>query len=1081
MNKRKTALMLILLILAALNIGAARPSAHELLRASGISGGIALHIGCNDGRLSAALHSSDRLLVHGLDTEAQDVKIAQAYIDSLGLYGRVWAEHYDGKNLPHGDNLVNLIVLEDAGELATEEIVRVLAPNGVLLVKADSPLLPLSGLKKSGDLDGWIKYTKPWPEAIDEWTHFLYDASGNAVSKDRQVGHPRHLQWYAGPKHSRHHDALASMSAMTSSGGRVFYIFDEGPISVVHQPSKWKLIARDAFNGKLLWKRAIPTWMTHLYNFRAGPQQLPRRLVSVGDKVYVTLGFAAPVTQLDGATGKTVQTYAGSEKTEELIYHQGMLLTVKGDPNILMDRSDQAHGYWDLAENEQPGVDKQISAYDADTGSPLWTVRSENLKYITPLSLCAQDDRVFYLDNRELHCLDAESGQQRWASPFSTRGLFIRSYAPTVAIHDDVIMCLTWNRLHGFSVKTGALLWENKGSMGFGSPGDLFGINGKVWLTPLTKSIWRESKRNKDGIITTGIAIPRTDFLKQGKTGVGIDVHTGEIVDDLPFAHNQHHHRCYRDKATERYLLIGYSGIQLVDPETKKGAVNQWVRGLCQYGIMPANGYIYVPTHPCRCYGNFLVNGFFALGERNSMDGHRLTPVLEKGPAYAQASTRCDAWSGLGGQGGWPTYRGNIRRSASTKDELPDRLSPKWETRIGPGISAPVITGNSVFVAQKDGYAVHCLDRKTGVRKWKFLANGPIDSPPTIYAGLCLVGCGDGSVYCLNAETGDLAWRFKVSGMERRVGSENRLESPLPVSGSVLVLEDVVYFAAGRSSNLDGGIRIYGLDVWTGKTLHSRVVASGFWSQNAEDGIADSANGRKGKLVTGALADLLISDGNSISMRQIGLTKTLAKGSRGTTILPSIGLLDDSWFDRRGWSYQRMAGQLIVHDDDAAYSVANLYTGLKQRRKGQYAQYNQVGHFHQKFTRYEEEHFPLGSKISRADSDKKTDTAKRAWSIEERFQARAMVLAGKRLYLAGWLDAMAIELKTGRPLFKGNADPHESVLHVYKAANGQRVAEYRLACDPVFDGIAAAYGDLFIALKNGRLLCMGPDPQVSTE
>ena len=1127
MNKRKTALMSIPLYLAVLSMGMARPSAHELLQASGISGGIAVHIGCNDGRLTAALHSSDSLLVHGLDTDAGDVRKAKLHIDSLGLYGRVWAEKYDGKNLPHGDNLVNLIVLEDAAQLAAEEIVRVLAPKGVALVKADSLLLgsagkvalassgpfstwlhpapstikPISpaspslpgekiarsradgglsrqslgsaGLKKTGELDGWIEYTKPWPDAIDEWTHFLYDASGNAVSKDRQVGHPRHLQWYAGPKHSRHHDALASMSAMTSSHGRLFYIFDEGPTSVIHRPSQWKLIARDAFNGKLLWKREIPTWMTQLYNFRAGPQQLPRRLVSVGDKVYVTLGFSAPVTQLDGATGKTLLTYQGSEKTEELIHHQGTLLTVKGDPDILIAKSDQAHGYWDLAEDEASTVDKSIVAYDAKTGTQLWTATGPNLRHLTPLSLCAHDDRVFYLDNQELHCLDAQSGKQCWASSFPTQGLFIRSYAPTVAIHDDVIMCLTWNRLHGYSVETGQLLWENKGSIGFGSPGDLFGINGKAWLTPLTKSIWRESKRNKDGIITTGIAIPRTDFLKEGKTGVGIDIHTGEIVAELPFAHNQHHHRCYRDKATERYILIGYSGIQLVDPQTKIGAVNQWVRGICQYGIMPANGYIYVPMHPCRCYSSVLVAGFFALAERNSMDEHALTPVLEKGPAYAQVSMRRNTQQDLYAQEGWPTYRGNLKRSGSTRDELPGTLSQRWVARIGEGITAPVVAGDSVFVAQKEGYALHCLARKDGTRKWKFLANGPIDSPPTICAGLCLVGCGDGSVYCLDAETGALAWRFKVSGLERRIGSENRLESPLPVSGSVLVLEDVVYFAAGRSSNLDGGIRIYGLDLRTGKELHSRVIASGFWRQGDDHGIADSPNGRKGKLINGALADLLISDGTTISMRQVCLSKTLTRGSRGATILPSIGLLDDTWFDRRGWTYKRTAGQLIVHDDNAAYSVANPYTGLKQRRKGQYEQYNQLGHFHQKFTRYEEDHFPLGSKLSGVSQGKKSDAAKGSWSIEETFQARAMVLAGKRLYLAGWLDAMSIELKTGRPKSGDNTDPHDAVLRVYSAANGQRVSEHKLDSDPVFDGAAAAYGDLFISLKNGNLVCMG--------
>ena len=29
---------------------------------------------------------------------------------------------------------------------------------------------------------------KAWPKEIDEWTHYYYDAKGNAVSKDKQVG-----------------------------------------------------------------------------------------------------------------------------------------------------------------------------------------------------------------------------------------------------------------------------------------------------------------------------------------------------------------------------------------------------------------------------------------------------------------------------------------------------------------------------------------------------------------------------------------------------------------------------------------------------------------------------------------------------------------------------------------------------------------------------------------------------------------------------------------------------------------------------------------------------------------------------
>ena len=67
---------------------------------------------------------------------------------------------------------------------------------------------------------------------------------------------------------------------------------------------------------------------------------------------------------------------------------------------------------------------------------------------------------------------------------------------------------------------------------------------------------------------------------------------------------------------------------------------------------------------------------------------------------------------------------------------------------------------------------------------------------------------------------------------------------------------------------------------------------------------------------------------------------------------------------------------------------------------------------------------------------------------------------------------MPIELKTGRPKNPDNPDPHDSVLQVYSTDDGKRTSEYKLEGDPIFDGAAAAYGQLFISLKNGKLVCM---------
>ncbi len=991
-----------------------------------------------------------RYLVHVLDTDQADIETARAEFDQLGIYGKASAETFDGTHLPYGDHTINAIVVNDPMQVPVEELDRVLAPGGVLMVRGEvSPdgIVPQKW-DKIGPLGLW---RKPWPETIDQWPQFLRDASGNAVSRDECIYRPRHMQWYAGPRHSRHHDALSSLSAMTTGGGRMFYIFDEGATSLMHRPPHWKLIARDAFNGKLLWKRDIPTWMTHLYNFRAGPKQLPRRLVSVDDHVYTMLGLSAPIVKLDAATGETLLTYPGSEKAEAIVLHDDRLLAVIGDPELWVEKSDGCHGYWELVEYGAPTVKKKIVAYNTESGEILWSVTGDHLEFLAPLSLSGKGKNVFYLDHRNLHCLDASSGEERWIASFETEGLFLRSYAPTVVACEDVLLCLTWNRLRAYSVADGRLLWENQGAIGFGSPGDLFVIGEKVWTIPMRKSIWRESRRNKDGIVTTGIDIPKTDFLNEAKTAVALDLHTGEITDELPFAHTQHHHRCYRNKATENYLLIGHSGIQVVDPQTREGITHRWVRGMCQYGIMPANGLLYVPPDTCRCYGTGKINGFFALSDSNSWEAIPHDPVVRKKPAFSKVSSTEEPSPILSKQ--WPTYRGNMERSGSNEVALPRNLSTIWQTEIGPSVTAPVIADGKVWVAEKDAYQVYCLDLETGNSLWKFFANGPVDSPPTIDQGRCLFGCGDGSVYCLDARDGTLAWRFKTSKLERRIGHDDRLASPLTIHGSPLVIDGTVYFAAGYSSNLDGGIRLYGLEASTGKLRYFRQLASGPWGDDGK---------------WGYLSDILVSNGEKIGMRGLVFDKELNPARGRGLLVATTGLLEDSWFHRMEWKAPRGRGQLIVFDPDRTYSVVNPYTGLKKRRKGMYKEFDQVGHFHQKFTRYREEFFPVGTVVNRASGEADGD-----WSKEMAFQPRAMVLAADHLCLAGWTDEVVIEPKTGRALDPSQPDPHDAFLRIYSAESGELVSQQPLSTEPVFDGMAVVEGKLLLCLKNGEVLCLG--------
>jgi hypothetical protein len=208
---------------------------------------------------------------------------------------------------------------------------RILTPRGVAIVreKANEAWLSRIPHPVSRIGDGFVMFTKPVPAEIDEWTHYLHNPAGNPVAEDDAVKPPRQLQWVSDPKWARHHEHMASMNALVSSGGRLFFICDEGPkVSMLHPP-EWKLTARDAFNGLLLWQRSIDDWFSHLHPLKNGPASMPRRLVVDDDHVYVTLGIDQPVSVLDATTGKTLRVCRGTEGTQEIILSEGRLFSGK--------------------------------------------------------------------------------------------------------------------------------------------------------------------------------------------------------------------------------------------------------------------------------------------------------------------------------------------------------------------------------------------------------------------------------------------------------------------------------------------------------------------------------------------------------------------------------------------------------------------------------------------------------------------------------------------------------------------------------------------------------------------------------
>ncbi|MHC4179211.1 MAG: outer membrane protein assembly factor BamB family protein [Planctomycetota bacterium] len=779
-----------------------RASARQILDAAELQGGLIVHLGCGDGKLTAALHAGENFLVHGLDTDADAVRQAREHLEGLGVYGRVSVERFDGRRLPYADNLVNLVVAENLGGVAVDEALRVLAPGGVLYAKQDGR---------------WRKVVKPRPADIDEWTHYLHDASGNPVAHDQVVGPPGHVQWIAGPRHTRSHEHIPGIYALVSTGGRIFYIVDQAPIASIRELPRWHLVARDAYNGLLLWERSVPSWFPHIVNWGQTPRQLQRKLVAVGGRVYVTLGLHAPLSSVDAATGETIKVYENTRGTEEIVFHKKtLLLAVRSvtDERVaeqarwaqLLRRSKSPLHARETADplvkrlraTEAKG-EKAVLALDADSGRLLWKKAGAKASGLRTCSLSASGGRVFYQNGKDVICLDLNSGRELWSA----------SSTPLRMMYDDNVFCADGKAITALSVETGRPRWTQATSVI--QIRDVFVAGGSLWVGGF-KPI-----KGKRGPSWGPYFVTQRDLA------------TGKMLRHIEPENPGHHHRCYSNKATDRYILGGRRGTEFIDLESGEVLWNSWARGVCKYGVMPCNGLLYAPPHACGCYMAAKLTGFNALAPRRDEGPEARDEAqsrrLERGPAY-ESPTPDPSPLTPGLSDNWPTYRHDAGRSGCTRLPVPAALRRRWQADVGGKLSSPTVAQRRVFVASVDEHRIAAVDADSGRSLWSFTAGARVDSPPTLYRDRAIFGCRDGYVYSVRLSDGALAWRLQAARRLGRVVTNGQLESASPVHGSVLIEDGVAYFTAGRSSYLDGGIELYRVEPGTGKTLSRTPIYS---------------------------------------------------------------------------------------------------------------------------------------------------------------------------------------------------------------------------------------------------------------
>ena len=484
---------------------------------------------------------------------------------------------------------------------------------------------------------------------------------------------------------------------------------------------------------------------------------------------------------------------------------------------------------------------------------------------------------------------------------------------------------------------------------------------------------------------------------------------------------------------------------------------------------MPCNGLLYAPPHACGCYIAAKLTGFYALAPtrlgRAGLAPERQRPDvrsqkserLERGPSYGTIE---NPKSKIENPHEWPTYRHDAQRSGCTPCPVPVVLRRRWQADVGGKLTSPTVADGKVFVASVDEHRICAIDADSGLPMWDFTAGARVDSPPTLYANRAIFGCRDGYVYSLRASDGALAWRLRAAGAERRITACGQIESATPLYGSVLVLapassdanrgsgqDSTAYFTAGRSSYLDGGIDLYRIQVETGKTLSRTPI----YSPDPETGKQPEQYGPA--YMPGALGEILTSDDQYIYLRDMVFDKRGGSQPKGNPhLLALTGFLDDSWTHRSYWIFGTRCsistgcsgqdrgliyGRLLVFDE-------SMICGYGRRRVHWSNQLQDAAY--------------------RLFAVKRSEGTVQ-WTKPTTIQVRAMLLANKVLLVAG------LSAEPGDGPEERNED-RRALLMAISASDGSELGQYRLDSSPVFDGIAAANGRLYLSMENGGVVCM---------
>jgi len=189
----------------------------------------------------------------------------------------------------------------------------------------------------------------------------------------------------------------------------------------------------------------------------------------------------------------------------------------------------------------------------------------------------------------------------------------------------------------------------------------------------------------------------------------------------------------------------------------------------------------------------------------------------------------------------WPQWHGPNRddHAPDSITSLPKELKPVWKNPIGPGFSAPIITGGKViYLDDQNGQEVaHCLVAVTGKEIWHTAyatsegdewGSGP-RTTPFVDGDRVYFQSMNGEFRCLNVADGKVLWgfAFKNYGIGFSTKSADGTAARRGNNGSGIVEGDYVYVPVGaKGASIVCFDKLKGKEIW--KTGDDEAAYSSF-------------------------------------------------------------------------------------------------------------------------------------------------------------------------------------------------------------------------------------------------------------